>query len=213
MALVGFNPDYVYASIRRVQSAYDQLMQALISDTQNGFVNPMGDAWACNDAINFFTTAKDSFDTQIQGATRVFQSVVDAMNSGANAWAQSTETTYSPIQFSPNNGKIDISCIKENISGVRGIDESAAGSAVSYLTGSVKSAADSALQAAVSAVNECGFIGGSQQGNLTSTLSSIQSSISTMFGELTTAAKTAMDATTQAYGSIEANVSNAFAGE
>lgn len=211
MALTGFDPQLVYSSIARVQSAYDSLMQALISDTQSKFVNPMGDAWACNDAMQFFASAQTAFNAQITGATQVFTTVVEAMNSAARAWANSTKSEYGERNFSPNNGKVDVSCIKENIGGVRGIDEGPANSAISQLA-VIKSAADSALDQAANAVSNCGFVGGSQESNLINSLNKIKSSISTSFGELTDAAKTAMDATVQTYGTIESNVSNAFAG-
>ena len=211
MALTGFDPQLVYSSISRVQSAYDQLMRALLSDTQSKFINPMGDAWACNEAMKFFEAAQTAFNSQIQGSTQVFQSVVDAMNSAARSWATRTETEYSERSFSANNGTVDVSCIKENIGGVRGIDESVATSAVSQLS-VIKSAADSALDQAVSAVSNCGFIGGGQESNLVSSLNKIKSNISSSFGELTGSAKTAMDSTIQTYGTIESNVSNAFAG-
>ncbi len=211
MALTGFDPQLVYSSISRVQTAYDSLMQALLNDTQSKFVNPMADAWACNDAIQFFAIAAEAFNSQITGSTSVFQSVVDAMNSAARSWASKTETDYSEKAFSANSGTVDVSCIQENINGVRGIDESAANSAISQLA-VIKSAADTALGQAVSAVSNCGFVGGNQETNLVSSLNKIKSNISTSFGELTDAAKTAMDSTVETYGTIEANVSTAFSG-
>lgn len=211
MALTGFDPQQVNNSISRVQSAYDSLMQALISDVQSKFVNPMGDAWACKTAMNYFASAKEAFNAQITGATTVFQSVVDAMNSAAKSWADSTETTWGERKFQPSNGTIDVSCIKENIGDVRGIDEAPATSAVSQLT-VIKSSADSALDQAVNAVSNCGFIGGGQETNLIQSLNKIKSNISSSFGELTNSAKTGMEETIQTYGRIESNVSSAFAG-
>lgn len=211
MALTGFNPELVYSSIAGIQNAYDDLMQALITDIQEKFINPMGDCWACTDAKEFFENAVKAFESQKKGATRVFESVINSMNSSARSWASSTKSDYTDKTFKGITTVINDTAIKENINGVRGIDQIEATSAIAQLEG-IKSAADAALDQAINAVTNCGFIGGNQEANLIGSLKNIQTNISTSFGELTATAKSSMDKTIENYGSIESSVSKAFEG-
>lgn len=86
---LGYNASDVIASIRAVNNAYNALMVALVNTTQSQFVNQMQDNWASEDAYQFFNLSfKPAIDEITSNATKVFQSVVDSMNSAGRAWAE-----------------------------------------------------------------------------------------------------------------------------
>lgn len=213
MSLTGFDPDLVNGSINNVKSAYENLIQVLGDDMQNQFVVGMSDKWACTDAQNFFNNNfKPAIDNLIQGATTIFESVVNSMNSAGQAWASQTESAYAPVSFAAINKSIDTSSIRENIAGVRGVDLSAATTVAGKLS-SIATSANSALTSAQQAVQNCGFVGGSMESNLVSALGVIKSKIDTATEELFTETKSAVDATVQRYGNQEGKVSEAFSTE
>ena len=205
----GYNETQVKTSIAGVNTAYRRLMMALINEGQNKFINPMADAWACNEAIKYFAEVKNAFDAQADSITGIFQSVVDSMNSAAAGWAGATDTAYSPVAFEANPSKVDVTCIKENINGVRGINGADANTAMGQLA-VIKAAVEDACDAAKTAVENCGFIGATQAESLVGSLLTIKTNITTSFGELTDSAKTGIDATIQRYGELATKVSTAF---
>ena len=210
MALTGFNPDVVNSSINSVKAAYENLIQALGNDMQTRFVNGMADKWACNQAQTFFNNSfKPAIDGLITSSNAIFESVVASMNSAGQAWAAQTDSSYSPQSFSPMSKTIDAGVIMENIGGVRGIDKEAAQGVASKLP-SLASEANQALSNAQTAVQNSGFIGGSQQANLVDSLGQIKTKIDEIVNNITNETKTAVDQTVEAYGDLEGKVSQAF---
>lgn len=210
MALTGFDPDLVSSSIDKVQAAYEELIRAIGDDMQNQFVNGMQDKWACNQAIKFFESFKNTMDSIILQSNNTFESVVQSMNSAATAWAQETESVWPGRQFNRNDKKLDVSIIQENIAGVRGVDPEA--TAVSSKLTSIAASANSALSNAQSAVQTCGFIGGGSAEQLISSLGRIKASIDDAVTQIAEACKAAIESTTQEYTNLEVKVSDAFAG-
>lgn len=210
MGLVGFDPSTVASAINNVQAAYNDLIQAIGTDMQGQFVNGMQDKWACKDAQEFFQSFKSVVDTLNTDATNVFQSVVDSMNSAANGWAQQTGSTWAAKQFSRVDKKMDVSCIQENIGGVRGVDPEA--TAVSAKLVNIANAASTALERAQSAVQSCGFVGGSSAGTLVSSLRTIKTNIENAINQISSDCQKAIETTTQNYTNLDTKVSDAFAG-
>ncbi len=210
--MTGFDPALVSNSINSVNNSYNELMRALVNDTQNKFVNPMAMYWACNSAQKFFNDAFLSAMTELTNGVNVtFESVVTTMNEAANAWAQQTETSYSPISFSANPSKIDVSGVQENINGIRGVDKANATSTVAVLS-TIEASVDSALDSAKQAVANCGFVGDAQAESLISSLEKIRTNISTATKELTSAVNSAIENTVSAYGDLAGKISEAFTG-
>jgi len=199
----GFNPGKVQTSIKAVIQANSELMDCLKNKMAEKFISPMGEAWACKEAVDFFASLKETLDNLIIKSDRVFQSVVDTMNQNAENWARGTESesSFSRIPYHNTILKTDVSMIKENINEERGINESAANSAVDTLAG-IKDACDKALVSAERAVSECGFIGESQAENLRASLQDIKQNISDSFGEYTNTTKTRIKETITKYGDI-----------
>ena len=158
---------------------------------------------------NVFKSFTLAIDSIIQSSNSTFESVVSSMNSAGQSWASQTESSYSPQSFTPMSKTIDAGVIMENIGGVRGIDKEAAQGVASKLP-SLASEANQALSNAQSAVQNSGFIGGSQQANLVDSLGQIKTKIDEIVNNITNETKTAVDQTVEAYGDLEGKVSQAF---
>lgn len=217
MGLVGFNPDLVVSSINKVQNAYNELMQAVVTDMQNQFVNAMQDKWAGNDAQKFFASVKSTIDELINGGEELkmgingtFESVVKSMNSAANAWAEQTGSLWSAKQFNRVGQTLDVSGIQENINGVRGVDSDAV--SVANKLPSIHNSAASALANAQSAVQNCGFIGGEMENDLIASLTSIKNGIETAFNKITSECYKAVEIKETSASQLAKNVADAFAG-
>lgn len=212
MALTGFDPEVVSTSINKVISAYNELLTQIGDKMQSDFVDGMADKWACKQAQTFFTSAfKPTVDELIRGVNETFQSVVDAMNSAASAWAQSTDSTYSPVSFSVRQITMNTDGIMENINGVRGIDFQLS-SPVSAKLPIINSNAKEALNKAKSAVQGCGFIGGNQEEYLLQSLETIKTNIDNATTTITDQSKKAIDDTLSSYTDVEGKISEAFSG-
>ena len=206
----GFDPALVNGSMSRVEDAYSQLMAALKTKMQGDFVNSMSENWACNQAQTFFTGSfKPSIDSLLNGSYTTFQSVISSMNSAASNWATQTGTSWSGRSFKGSKETIDVSSIKENINGVRGVNETEANNTAGKLS-TIASEAESALTQAQAAVNSCGFVGRSQEENLINSLQVIKNNINTSTTELTEATKKAINTTVDNYGSLATKVEEAF---
>lgn len=213
MALTGFDPNLVSTSINNVESAYNELMQTLYSETQSQFINPMGNYWACKDAQQFFTQKfKPALDQLLKGSFMVFNSVVQAMNSAAQEWAKQTQSQWVAKSFGGQIRSVDVSAIKENINGVRGADNKNATSTVAKLA-TIATKSNTALEHAANAVRNCGFVGGNQGVNLINSLSTIRNNINAACTELMNATTNAINTTTKSYGALTQNVETAFTGE
>ena len=212
MALTGFDPTLVSGSINKVINAYNELINQIGDKMQSDFVDGMADKWACKQAQTFFNTGfKPIVDELIRVINQTFQSVVDSMNSAANAWAQSTDSTYSPVSFSVRQITMNTDNILENINGVRGIDFQLS-SAVSAKLPVINSNAKEALNNAKSAVQGCGFIGGNQEEYLVQSLETIKQNIDSATTTITDQSKKAIDDTLTTYTDVEGKVSEAFQG-
>lgn len=213
MALTGFDPQLVSTSINKVINAYNDLINQIGDAMQKDFVNGMADKWACNQAQTFFNTAfKPTVDDLIRQTNLTFESVVDSMNSAANAWAQSTDSSYISVPFSVRNITMNTDNIMENINGVRGIDFQLASSVSSKLL-VINGNSKEALNEAKNAVQGCGFIGGNQEEYLLQSLETIKTNIDNATTTITDQSKKAIDDTLTTYTDVEGKVSQAFKGQ
>ena len=210
--LTGYNPEEVTMSINAIKGAYEELVSILGDRVQSEIVNGMSDKWACSNAQKFFNEAfKPAVDGLLAGVNTTFESVVNAMNEAAQIWASDCGETYSPVALSLIVKNMDTSNIFENISGIRGIDLDQASQVAAKLPG-IAAEAESAVSKASSAVNSCGFMGGSQAANLKASLDIIKTNISNATNEITTQTKSAFESTIATYGNAAGQISQAFAG-
>ena len=213
MAMTGYNPTQVSSSINAVKSAYRAYNDAMNTGIQNRFVKPMESLWACEDAQNFFQQVYEpTIKALYAKAEASLASVVASMNDAAAHWAQETASEFSPINHEQIADATDVSGIKLEINGVKGVDRDAASSTASQLA-NIKNEAENALVQAKQAVANSGFVGGDQQAQIDSSLEEIKRNVSEAITTITEAVKKSIDTTVENYGSLEAAVSKAFAGE
>ena len=213
MALTGFDPDVVCTSMNSVINAAHEVLDVLCSKFQAQFVDRMAELWACSNAQNFFlNSVKPAMDNLTNDANNVFISVVDAMRDAGNNWAAETGASFSAPSFVSNRKTLDVSSIQENINGVRGIDLAAA-TIVSNALSVLNAAAETALGNAVSAVQSCGFIGGTSAANLLASLNAIKTNINSTFSTCSASLKNAITETATSYKDTEGRIAQAFAGQ
>lgn len=208
MSIVGYNSDDVIDSINSIQSAYNDLIQAVGLDMQSQFVNAMQDKWYCKYAQDAFETVKKNIDGTVANANYCFSDVVDRMNRAASNYAENTGTAWSNIQFKSNNFKLDVSCIKENVNGNRGVDPEA--NAVVAQLPSICNSAVNALSAAQNAVQRSGFLGGDTASQLNTSLGNIKSKLESDFSFITNDCKKAIEQTVQTFNTNTANIATDF---
>ena len=208
--MTGFDPQLVQNSINDVEAAYTDLMQAMGTNMQTQFVNEMANCWACAEAQTFFNNNfKPVVDELLNGTYAIFESVVNAMNSAAQVWSMQTGAEWVSKTFTGEKKSIDTSNIKENINGVRGVDEANANSTAERLA-VIASDVDNALSKAQQAVTNCGFVGADMEAQLINSLQTIRNNVNNATQELTQSTKTAITQTVQTYGNIARKVENAF---
>ncbi len=213
MALTGFDPAIVETSIRNFISAADDVMDYLCGKFKTNFVDKMGEIWACNDAQNYFrNSVKPAMDSLTSDVNQVFASVVNSMRSAGQKWANQTGSSITPVYYNSKRKLLDISAIKENINGVRGIDFGLTNTATGNLD-IISNAALSALGRAVTAVQTCGFIGGTSATNLVTSLNAIKTNINNSFASCKSALKSAINETVKNYQDTEGKIAQAFAGQ
>jgi len=210
MNLSGFDPQLVTNSIGAINRAYGELIQALKVRTQNEFVNEMASKWACHQAIDFFNASfQPAMNQLIAGVNMCFNSVVQAMNGAAQVWASKTGTSFGGVQFSEIVGGIDVSLIRENINGVRGIDVAATNPVVSKLN-AISADAQTALQHAQTAVNQSGFIGGTQAQSLVESLQLIANKVANAMNTLSAQTINSINNTINEYADAAGQIGSAF---
>jgi len=211
MALTtGFNPDEVQQSLNGVSNSYRDLMTAMCVQMKNKFIDGMSSKWACKEAQNTFQLIKEAMDDTVVKVNTTFQSVFDAVKAAGDSWAASTGTdfTVNAKQVIPYTFNVD--CILENINGVRGVDKEQALQCANSALKEISNSIDSALNAAVSSVNNCGFLGDGQSEALRNSLSTISNSITRLYSDISSSITVAVSNTVSKYGDTAGKISAAF---
>lgn len=214
MAMTGFNPEAARMSINGIINSYKELRVAMCNDMQTKFVGGMSDKWSCNQAISFFNSFKEADNSLLTSINTIFESVVNSMNSAAQRWAANTNSSWTNVAFSLETSTISVDSIVENIGGIRGIDIENTPAVVAILD-VVHSSANQALQNAIRAVENCGFLDASsnQQANLTASLNTISSNINRAVEQFKSDVSKAINETISAYGDTKGAISNAFSAQ
>ena len=213
MAMTGYDPQKVSSSINAVKSAYRAYNDAMNTGIQTRFVKAMEGVWACEDAQNFFMQTYEPLVKGLyQRAETSLSSVVASMNDAASHWAATTQSEFSPVNHEQIADACDVSGIKLEINGVKGVDKDSASSIASQLA-NIRSEAESALTQAKQAVADSGFVGGSQQEQINNSLEEIRRNVGEVITTITENVKKAIDNTVENYGSLESAVSQVFSGQ
>ena len=207
----GFNSTKVTAAINGINKAHASLMRVLVDGVNNQVVTPMSNAWACQNAVDFFQEFKTRMDELVQKSDSTLQSVVDTLNQAGINWAAKTgnEGAFSKIPFTNYSGRISVDSIKENINDDRGADPAATRSTLAVFQALTMNA-DSSLTLVANAVRECGFLGGAQQANLTASINTIKKDIKETFDSLLSQSKEKINESIEQYGELEAKTAETF---
>lgn len=211
--LGGYNAEDILRSIGGVKDAYNSIIDQIGNRMQTEFINEMADMWACEEAVNFFTnTVKTNIDRLILEVNATFNTVVMAMDHGGHVWADGTgnPSAYMGTRFEQNpKTSVDVSSIKTDFNGTRGIDMDNVQTVVNKLTDICEQAKNFATKVQDAVVN-CGFIGGNQPQELSASLAVIKNSIDDAISSITQLVKTNINNTVSRYGAIQRQVSSSF---
>ena len=196
----GYDPNVVKTSIGKVNESFKMFTDAACKSMQNDFVNQMGNCWAAPAAVEEFAKMKEANDSLTSSAEKTFQSVVNVMNTGSRNWASQTREGAVTVGFESTRTTIDVSCIKHDIGGKRGISSGSAQSTANVLTQIIANLG-TALDNAVSAVSSCGFISGGESGALQASLNQIKSSYTEAMTSNYNSMKKAIEQTIEDYRS------------
>ena len=216
MAITGFNPQTVTEAVSKVNAQYAELMNTIYNGVQKTFIEGMADKWASAQAQSFFAAAAQRMNglcySDAENVNEIFQSVADAMNTAAMAWADAQNESYTPVAFNPIVQTFNSDSIQENIGGVRGIDLENATQVANTLTTSTLESVSNALDAARNAVAESGFVGGNQQESINGSLDEIKANVTKALNEIAEELKASIAETVNTYGDVAGQVAQAFAG-
>ena len=212
MAFTGYDPNVVRTAITNIGNSYDALIDALVTKNQTNFVQAMGSVWASEQAKEFFSAYQTDIARLVLEVNKVYDSIANAMNSAAKTLASTSGSTWSNVDIVIKEPIIDLSSIKDNINGVKGIDLVNATSTLEQLETTILSAITSALESTLSAISDSGFVGGDMESSLKSSITSIKTSIEAAFSQIKTDANTAINDTISKYSTDASNISTAFSG-
>ena len=209
---LAYNESEVVTSLGSIKKAYENLYNILSVDIQRNFVDEMANMWACNYAVEFFNNSfKPTFDELLNSINTSFENIVASISSAATAWASTSGNSFSDSGITLKTTKIDVSAIKENINGVRGINVNA--QTIANRLVSISSQAERELTNTINAVNDSGFIGGNMQENLVSSLTQIKNKMSEVINTLNNEVQQYVSKTTEQYQELASSTARAFSGE
>ena len=209
--MVGFNPDQVNLCIESIKKSYEELIYLLGDGIQNNIVNELSNKWASNQAISFFNDVfKTSVDSLLISINAVFERVISLIISEAQIWANNTDTIYIAPEFVQINKMLDVSLIRENINGVRGIDLESCRNILAKLPSFVEST-NTILNQAQHVISNSGFIGGAQGENLYSLLGSVKTNIQNSVQDVISQFNNSAKSTVTGYSDTAGMISNMFA--
>lgn len=211
MAFTGYDPNVVRTAITNIGNSYDALIDALVTKNQTNFVQAMGSVWASEQAKEFFRAYQIDIARLVLEVNKVYDSIASAMNSAAMTLASTSGSTWANVEIAIKGASIDLSPIKEDINGVKGIDLANATTTLEQLD-TILTDVTSALESTLSAISDSGFVGGNMESSLKSSITNVKTSIEAAFSQIKTAANTAINDTISKYSTDASNISTAFSG-
>lgn len=215
MALTGVNLGQVRNAIAKVMGDSNSVVSAMHSATST-FVEPMSQAWASEQAVEFFKAYKEVADNIIKETVKVCKSVMDSMDSAASNWAALNGASYSKVNGNILEKEVDVSSIKNNIGGTRGIDVNVATDLAKQQLGAIRERIAGYFDDVVGVLNaNTGFLDDNNQQTsaLVSSVTSIGENIGNALLNLENQANTKINETVEAHGTFVSSVSSAFSGK
>lgn len=211
--MTGYNEQEVIEATNGIKAGIQNYFDATNTRLENDFVRPMENLWASEDARTYFEAYDGAVRAQFQSDLQSLNTIIDHFNSAAAKYASESGATYSPISFDAPACECDISGIKTDIAGTRGINRTEAVETAQVLK-AIREEAISALESIKSAASSSGFYGEtmSHQEAINESVENMKNSISNLIEEQYNAVDKAIQATADKYGNLEAEATSAASG-
>ncbi len=203
----GYNvADVVAVSDRMIWNCAN-VLGYLTDDMQKNFVDPMSENWVCKEAQDFFANFKEKDEQLANRVNTRLHEFYETFMDAARIWAEKTGGSaggsWNNDGFVP---KIDISNIKEQYNGVRGINMKNVPEIMQALTTIADKTKDDMRQ--VREITErVPFLGGDQQEKLIALIEAITMDISDSVTFFVSTAQMVIKDTLTKYGDTAAMVS------
>ena len=208
----GINNAVAKAFLNITNESYEDLMRILFSRTSE-FIEEMGKYWAAPVAREFFTKIfVPKINEMITYCYATMGTVNSTVNHASSLWAKHNKSTWTNVAFVATAKKLldgAASAIKDSINDVQGIDKTNAVSAMSKFR-SYKSDIQNASNKIISAAKSAGFLGGSQNSNLTIAITKLSKKLTDAMETITVAMEKAINETVERYEDREGKISANF---
>ena len=208
---LGIDPSQVKSSITMIEANYKTAMYVLTEKNQAEFIDVMANIWASEQAVEFFTAYKNDIALLVADIKRVFDSVLDSMNTAAKNLTSLAGTKWSIDSPVESIKEISVANIKPDIDGVKGIDVTQARNTLTILD-DISRTLENTLGSTKVNVEISGFKGGSMESNLINSVLRMKDQVMTAFNNIKLAAQSAIQETTDMYSSTSEQIATAFSG-
>ncbi len=211
--MTGYNEQEVIEATNGIKTGIENYFQATNTRLENDFVRPMENLWASEDARSYFESYNEAVRGQFQSDLESLHTIIEHFNSAASKYAAESGASYSPVSFDAPTCECDVSGIQIDINGTRGINRTEAVQTAKVLN-EIKDEAVSALDAIRNSASASGFYGeaNSHQEAINESIENMKNSISNLIDEMYASVDTAIQATADKYGDLEAEAAAAASG-
>lgn len=173
MAIYGYNTSEIANLQKTVSSVASDLATSITTKFQNNFINPMAEAWYAPEAVQWFTSFKETMLSYPVPLIGYFNGYIETLQIASDNWAKTTGADIVTIPLMDQDGDVfkrafehGLDCTgisSENGKGDRGIDVDAARQICSGNLPGIKAQIDQELSAFSSKIEaESSFLGGNQ---------------------------------------------------
>ena len=211
--MTGYNEQEVIEATNGIKAGIENYFGATNTRLENDFVRPMENLWASEDARSYFESYEDAVRAQFQSDLESLNTIIEHFNSAAAKYASESGASYSPINYDAPACDCDISGIKTDIAGTRGINRTEAIETAQVLN-AIKEEAVGALESIKSSASASGFYGEAMahQEAIDNSIENMKNRISNLIDEMYSRVDQAIQATADKYGNLEAEAAAAAAG-
>lgn len=208
--MTGFDKAAIHAAIDRVDKAYAKLLTVISDELQSQFVNKIAEVWKDPRAVEFFNHGGEKYSSGVKkvmseiylNADTDFRNIVQSINKAAETWAEELGTTYTSVYLQTQIATaIDTTNVEESFAGGKqGMVVPIVKNYIAVLD-TIKSDASSAMDSAVSAVENCGFLdaSGFQEKTLIEKLTELKEAINKVMETLSSNIQDAVSETGTEY--------------
>lgn len=201
MSFIGDSEREVIACIDKLQTSYNALHRAIVTDVKSKFIDVIGKNWYTPEAVKYFQNYfKVNFESLMKSINDTFVSAVNIINRAADDYAKDGGYTHVFKEIETKAVTCNVDSIKEIAgNGRQGIDPVRCRDAVSTLTSTIKKSCDDAITKAVNASQNNGFCEDKEKRELYNSFGKIKTSVNNAFKEVSEEAKKTITATAERY--------------